>query len=64
MTTQARAYGSAAPTSLLAPMQIARRAPGPMDVALELLYCRVCHSDVPTARGAWPGPAFQWRSGE
>ena len=58
MTTQARAYGSAAPTSLLAPMQIARRAPGPTDVAMEILYCGVCHSDVHTARGEWPGTNY------
>ena len=50
----AQAYGTAAPTSLLAPMQIARRAPGPTDVAMEILYCGVCHSDVHTARGEWP----------
>ena len=58
MTTQARAYGSAAPTSLLAPMQIARRAPGPTYVAMEILFCGVCHSDVHTARGEWPGTNY------
>ena len=58
MTTQVRAYGSAAPTSLLAPMQIARRAPGPTDVAMEILFCGVCHSDVHTARGEWPGTNY------
>ena len=58
MTTTAKAYGSAAPTSLLAPMQIARRAPGPTDVAMEILFCGVCHSDVHTARGEWPGTNY------
>ena len=58
MTTSAQAYGSAAPTSLLAPMQIARRAPGPTDVAMEILFCGVCHSDVHTARGEWPGTNY------
>ena len=32
-----------------------RRALGPKDVAIELHYCGVCHSDIHTIRGDW-GP--------
>ena len=58
MTTTAQAYGAASPSSKLAPLQIARRAPGPTDVQMEILYCGVCHSDVHTARGEWPGTNY------
>jgi uncharacterized zinc-type alcohol dehydrogenase-like protein len=58
MTTTAQAYGSASPSSKLAPLQIARRAPGPTDVQMEILFCGVCHSDVHTARGEWPGTNY------
>ena len=58
MTTSAQAYGSASPSSKLAPLQIARREPGPTDVQMEILFCGVCHSDVHTARGEWPGTNY------
>lgn len=40
----------------LAPHSIVRRVPGPTDVAIEILFCGVCHSDVHTVRSEW-GPA-------
>ena len=58
MTTSAKAYSSASPASKLAPLQIARREPGPTDIAMEILFCGVCHSDVHTARGEWPGTNY------
>mgnify|MGYP003337568709 CR=1 FL=1 len=39
-------------------MPIPRRDPGPTDVRMEILYCGVCHSDVHTARGEWPGTNY------
>jgi D-arabinose 1-dehydrogenase-like Zn-dependent alcohol dehydrogenase len=35
-----------------------RREPGPKDVAIDILYCGVCHSDLHTARGEWPGVQY------
>ena len=35
--------------------QIDRRNPGPTDVAIKILFCGVCHSDLHTARSEW-GP--------
>jgi uncharacterized zinc-type alcohol dehydrogenase-like protein len=40
------------------PHSIDRRAPGPKDVALDILFCGVCHSDLHTARGDWPGTQY------
>ena len=37
----------------LAPFHFDRRELRPNDVAIEILYCRVCHSDLHTARNDW-----------
>jgi alcohol dehydrogenase (NADP+) len=52
----ARAYGASSATSPLGPLQIQRRAVGPNDVLLDVLYCGVCHSDIHVARSEW-GPS-------
>ena len=39
--------------SPLAPFTIERRDPKPDDVAIEILYCGVCHSDLHQARDEW-----------
>ncbi len=55
-TTQVKAYAKQSATDRLAPFTIPRRAPGATDVAIEILFCGVCHSDIHTARSEW-GPA-------
>jgi uncharacterized zinc-type alcohol dehydrogenase-like protein len=47
------AFAAQSPTSPLAPASIPRRAPGPQDVQIEILYCGVCHSDLHTVRNEW-----------
>src|SRR6476619_3642292 len=49
------AHGFAAngPRSALGPMRFERRNPGPQDVAIEILYCGVCHSDLHQVRNEW-----------
>ena len=46
-------YAAQTPTSPLAPMTFERRSPRPDDVAIEILYCGVCHSDIHQARNEW-----------
>lgn len=53
-----RAYAAQNAQSPLAPFDIERRAAGGKDVAIEILYCGVCHSDLHTVRGEWPGIHF------
>jgi uncharacterized zinc-type alcohol dehydrogenase-like protein len=53
VTYEAKALGAAGPASGLAPVVIRRRAPGPRDVQLEVLYCGVCHSDLHQVRNEW-----------
>ncbi len=49
----ARAYAARSAKSPLAPVSIHRRAPGPHDVQIEILYCGVCHSDLHQVRNEW-----------
>jgi uncharacterized zinc-type alcohol dehydrogenase-like protein len=53
-----RAYAAQSATTPLASFSLERREPGPSEVALEILYCGVCHSDMHSARGEWPGIPF------
>lgn len=52
------AYAAQSSDSPLRPYPIERRPPGPRDVAIDILYCGVCHSDLHTARGEWPGVRY------
>ncbi len=56
--SEARAYASASPTTPLAPRRISRREPGPLDVAIDIAYCGICHSDIHTVRGEWGPGAY------
>jgi len=55
-----KSFGYAAPsaTGALAPFAFDRREPGPRDVQIEIQYCGVCHSDLHTVRGEWPGTVW------
>lgn len=55
---QVKAFAAQSATSPLAEIDIDRRAPGPKDVALEILYCGVCHSDLHQARSEWDGTRY------
>ena len=46
-------YAAYDPQSPLVPYEFERRALRPNDVAMEVLYCGVCHSDLHTAKNDW-----------
>lgn len=52
------AYGTRGPGEALGPLEIERRDLRPDDVAIEILYCGICHSDIHQARDEWGGSAF------
>lgn len=52
-TRTAKAYAAQSATSRIAPFSIERRALQPNDVAIEILYCGVCHSDLHQSRNEW-----------
>ena len=53
-----KAYGAHAADKPLEPLMIARRAPGPHDVEIDIAYCGVCHSDLHTVRSEWAGTLY------
>ncbi len=50
---QTSAYGATAADKPLSSLAIERREPGARDVAIDILYCGVCHSDLHFVRGEW-----------
>ena len=49
----AKGYAAFSPDSALVPWEFERRAPGPRDVVIEVLYCGICHTDIHMARNEW-----------
>jgi uncharacterized zinc-type alcohol dehydrogenase-like protein len=54
----ARGWAARDARSPLAPFDFERRAPGPKDVLIDILFCGVCHSDLHQARDEWGGSLF------
>jgi len=48
-----KAFAARSATAPLAPFSLERRTPQAKDVALEILFCGVCHSDLHQARNEW-----------
>lgn len=55
---QAHGYAALSPSSPLAPFSFERRSPGRLDVAMDILHCGVCHSDLHTARNEWQNTVY------
>ena len=53
-----KAYAAKAAKVPLGPFEINRRDAGPNDVAIDIHYCGVCHSDIHQARDEWGGSIF------
>ncbi|GAB1595686.1 NAD(P)-dependent alcohol dehydrogenase [Lysobacter claricitrinus] len=53
-----KAYGAHAADKPLVALDIQRRAVGPRDVQIEILYCGVCHSDLHTVKSEWAGTRY------
>jgi uncharacterized zinc-type alcohol dehydrogenase-like protein len=54
----AKGYAAQSADTPLAPFAFERRDLRPNDVAIDILYCGVCHSDLHTVRGEWPGTVY------
>ncbi|MED5524162.1 NAD(P)-dependent alcohol dehydrogenase [Gallaecimonas pentaromativorans] len=55
---QAKGYAAQSATASLAPFNFERRALRADDVAIEIDYCGVCHSDIHTAENDWGGSRY------
>jgi uncharacterized zinc-type alcohol dehydrogenase-like protein len=56
--TTTTAWAAASATEALAPMTIPRREVGAHDIAIDIEFCGICHSDVHTARNEWHGTSY------
>ena len=52
------AYVATSATEPLTKTTITRREPGPHDVAIEIKFAGICHSDIHTAKGEWGIPNY------
>ncbi|OBH53617.1 NAD(P)-dependent alcohol dehydrogenase [Mycobacterium sp. E2479] len=52
------AYAATSPTAPLTKTTIERREPGPHDVAIDIKFAGICHSDIHTAKGEWGTPHY------
>ncbi len=58
-TTQAiRAFGATTASSPVGLMMINRRESGATDIAIDILYCGICHSDLHQIRSEWAGTLY------
>ncbi len=55
---QTHGYAVQNASSPLAPFVFSRRAPGPHDVHIEILYCGICHTDLHQCRNDWAGSTY------
>ena len=51
-------YAATSATEPLTKTTITRREPGPHDVAIDIKFAGICHSDIHTARGEWGKPTY------
>ncbi len=56
--TTAIGYAAKSASSDLKPFEFERRTPAATDVAIDILYCGVCHSDVHQARNEWKNTVY------
>ena len=54
----AKGYAAPSADAPLAPFSFARRELRPNDVAIDILYCGVCHSDLHQVRSEWDGTVY------
>ena len=57
-TQTATGYAALSAKAPLVPYSFERRAPGESDVAFDIQYCGICHSDIHQARDEWGGSIF------
>ena len=55
---QTYGYAAQSSTTALSPFTFERRAPCSTDVALDIFFCGVCHSDLHTVRDEWGGTVY------
>ncbi|KAJ1490457.1 chaperonin 10-like protein [Baffinella frigidus] len=57
MSSTCKAVCAVDTTGICQTIEIERRAPGPEDVDIDVVFCGICHSDLSSIRGEWPAQA-------
>ncbi|MDT5412368.1 MAG: alcohol dehydrogenase, partial [Mycobacterium sp.] len=52
------AYAASDSTGHLSKTTITRREPGPHDVAIDIKFAGICHSDIHTVKAEWGTPKY------
>ena len=52
------AYAATSATKPLTKTTITRRDPGPHDVAIDIKFAGICHSDIHTVKAEWGTPNY------
>lgn len=63
MTLHVHGYAAHSATSELVPFTFERRDPRSTDVAIDILYCGICHSDIHSARNEWGNAVYPFVPG-
>jgi uncharacterized zinc-type alcohol dehydrogenase-like protein len=58
LMSKAMGYAAAAAKAALAPYSFERREPREHDIAIDIKFCGICHSDIHQARDEWGGSIF------
>jgi len=58
MVIQVHGYAAQQAKAALAPYSFERREPGPFDVAIDISYCGICHTDIHQVGDEWGGSTF------
>ena len=56
--TKTKAFAAQDAQSTMGPWNFERRAVGPKDIQIDILYCGVCHSDLHQVRNEWGGSMY------
>jgi len=55
---ETKAFAVKSADAAFAPLSVTRREPRDTDVAIDILYCGVCHSDIHTAKNEWKNTVY------
>jgi alcohol dehydrogenase (NADP+) len=56
--SETKGYAATSAKAPLGPFSFERREPGEKDVAIDIKFCGICHSDIHQAREEWGGAIF------
>lgn len=58
LIVKTKSYATHAADKELEPFDLDRRDPGPKDIAIDIEYCGICHSDIHQARNEWGNATY------